>query len=92
MLDSDASNTTIDDPIQLAFSLADPAGDANHDGRVQLAEVVDSVQFEPPSGGFQFRIGLEALVGKGLALSDSDRNPDKVGVLPWLYMSLGFSI
>jgi len=32
------------------------------------------------------------VVGKGLALSESDRNPDKVGVLPWLYMSLGFSI
>ncbi|HEX9572660.1 MAG TPA: hypothetical protein VF994_01115 [Myxococcales bacterium] len=47
---------------------------------------------QPPTGGFQFRIGLEALVGKGLSLSETGRNPDQIGVLPWMYMSLGFSI
>jgi hypothetical protein len=61
-------------------------------GTLVLGTAILGYRRQPPSGGFQFRIGLEALVGKGLALSDSGRNPDKVGVLPWLYMSLGFSI
>jgi hypothetical protein len=39
--------------------------------------------------GFQFRVGLMALVGEGLALSNAD--PSKVGVLPWGYISLGAS-
>ena len=37
--------------------------------------------------GFQFRVGAMALVGKGLGLSATE--PDKIGVLPWLYLSLG---
>jgi hypothetical protein len=45
---------------------------------------------QPANGGFQFRVGLEALVGKGLALSNPD--PNSLGVLPWMYMSLGFSL
>ena len=42
-----------------------------------------------PTGnaGFQFRVGAMALVGKGLGLSATD--PEKLGVLPWLYLSLG---
>jgi hypothetical protein len=39
--------------------------------------------------GFQFRVGAMALVGKGLGLSATD--PEKIGVLPWLYLSLGAS-
>ena len=35
-------------------------------------------------------IGVEALVGKGLSLSNPD--PNSFGVLPWMYMSLGFSL
>jgi hypothetical protein len=44
-----------------------------------------------PTGhaGFQFRVGAMALVGKGLGLSVTD--PEKIGVLPWLYLSLGAS-
>ncbi|MFL5310509.1 MAG: hypothetical protein ACJ79H_08675 [Myxococcales bacterium] len=61
-------------------------------GTLVLGTAILGYRRQPPGGGFQFRIGLEALVGKGLALSESDRNPDKVGVLPWMYMSLGFSI
>ena len=45
---------------------------------------------QPLEGGIQLRIGLEALVGKGLALSNPD--PNKVGILPWMYLSIGFSI
>src|SRR5207247_470094 len=53
VLDNDASNTTADDPVTLAFSLANPAGDADHDGRIPFTEVVDAIQFEPPAGGFR---------------------------------------
>jgi hypothetical protein len=45
---------------------------------------------QPFDGGLQLRIGIEALVGKGLALSNPD--PNKVGILPWMYVSIGFSI
>jgi hypothetical protein len=41
------------------------------------------------NAGFQFRVGAMALVGKGLGLSATD--PEKMGVLPWLYLSLGAS-
>ncbi len=36
--------------------------------------------------GFQFRVGLMALAAKGLSF---DPDPNKVGVLPWFYMSFG---
>jgi hypothetical protein len=39
--------------------------------------------------GFMFRVGAMALIGKGLSLSAGD--PEKIGVLPWLYLSLGAS-
>jgi hypothetical protein len=39
--------------------------------------------------GFMFRVGAMALVGKGLGLSATD--PEKIGVLPWLYLSFGAS-
>jgi hypothetical protein len=66
------------------------AGSAS--GQLLFGTAILGYRRQPPSGGFQFRVGLEALVGKGLAMSETDRNPDKVGVLPWMYMSLGFSL
>jgi hypothetical protein len=39
--------------------------------------------------GFQFRIGLMALAGKGLGLDTTD--PSAFGVLPWGYISMGAS-
>ncbi len=42
---------------------------------------------QPPEGGFQFRLGLCALVGKGLGFDAQD--PSALGVVPWLYMSMG---
>ena len=39
--------------------------------------------------GFQFRVGLMALAGKGLSFSDP--SPDSFGVLPWFYTSCGAS-
>ncbi len=65
---------------------------ASGSGTLVLGTAILGYRRQPPSGGFQFRIGLEALVGKGLSLSESGRNPDQIGVLPWMYMSLGFSI
>ena len=57
-----------------------------------LGTAIVGYRRQPPGGGFQFRIGVEALVGKGLSLSESNRDPDRIGVLPWMYLSLGFSI
>jgi hypothetical protein len=59
-------------------------------GTTVLGTAIMGYRRQPLDGGFQLRIGIEALVGKGLALSKPD--PNKVGVLPWLYLSLGFSI
>ena len=39
--------------------------------------------------GFQFRVGLMALAGKGLGLDTTD--PSAFGVLPWGYISMGAS-
>jgi hypothetical protein len=65
---------------------------ASGSGTLVLGTAILGYRRQPPTGGFQFRIGLEALVGKGLSLSETGRNPDQIGVLPWMYMSLGFSI
>ena len=65
---------------------------ASASGPAVLGTAILGYRRQPPNGGFQFRIGVEALVGKGLSLSDSNRDPDRVGVLPWMYLSLGFSI
>ncbi|MCA1826959.1 MAG: hypothetical protein ABR567_14770 [Myxococcales bacterium] len=59
-------------------------------GMMGLGTVILGYRRQPVDGGFQFRIGLEALVGKGLSLSNPD--PNSFGVLPWMYMSLGFSL
>jgi len=59
-------------------------------GTTALGTALIGYRRQPVNGGFQFRVGLEALVGKGLALSNP--NPDSIGVLPWMYMSLGFSL
>lgn len=78
----------------VGFSGAGTAGivAGSGSGSVMLGTAILGYRRQPPSGGFQFRIGVEALIGKGLSLSDSNRDPDRVGVLPWMYLSLGFSI
>jgi len=63
---------------------------ASGSGMTGLGTVILGYRRQPVNGGFQFRIGLEALVGKGLSLSNPD--PNSFGVLPWMYMSLGFSL
>lgn len=64
------------------------AGSAS--GMVPLGTLVVGYRRQPADGGFMFRIGVEALIGKGLALSNPD--PNSIGVVPWAYMSLGFSL
>jgi len=59
-------------------------------GTTVLGTAILGYRRQPADGGFQFRIGIEALVGKGLALRNPD--PNKLGVLPWMYLSIGFSI
>ena len=63
---------------------------ASGSGMMALGTALIGYRRQPLDGGFQFRIGLEALAGKGLAFSNPD--PTKFGVLPWLYMSLGLAI
>jgi hypothetical protein len=59
-------------------------------GMTALGTALIGYRRQPVDGGFQFRVGVEALVGKGLAFSNPD--PNKFGVLPWMYLSLGFSL
>lgn len=59
-------------------------------GMMGLGTLLLGYRRQPENGGFQFRIGVEALMGKGLSLSNPD--PNSFGVLPWMYMSLGFSL
>lgn len=63
---------------------------ASGSGMTALGTAIIGYRRQPVPGGFQFRIGIEALMGKGLALSNPD--PNKFGVLPWMYLSFGFSL
>jgi hypothetical protein len=57
-------------------------------GFAPLATANVGYRLHPVSGaGFQFRIGALAMIGQGLSLSAS--SPDSIGVLPWVYLSLG---
>ena len=59
-------------------------------GMMALGTALIGYRRQPVDGGFMFRVGIEALAGKGLALSNPD--PNSFGVLPWMYLSLGFSL
>jgi len=63
---------------------------ASGSGMTALGTAIIGYRRQPLDGGFQFRVGLEALMGKGLALSNPD--PNAFGVLPWMYLSFGFSL
>jgi hypothetical protein len=63
---------------------------ASGSGMTGLGTVMIGYRIHPVGhAGFQFRIGVMAFVGKGLNLSDPD--PDKMGAIPWVYLSLGAS-
>jgi hypothetical protein len=59
-------------------------------GMVPYGTVLAGYRLHPVGhAGFQFRIGVMALIGQGLGLQNP--NPNSVGVIPWPYLSLGAS-
>jgi len=63
---------------------------ASGSGMSALGSVMVGYRIHPVNHpGFQFRVGLMALAGKGLGLSTTD--PGAFGVLPWGYLSMGAS-
>ncbi len=76
--------------IYVSGSAASGTAIAAGSGMTALGTALIGYRRQPADGGFQFRIGIEALVGKGLAFNNPD--PNKVGVLPWMYLSIGFSL
>jgi hypothetical protein len=63
---------------------------ASGSGVSALGTAMIGYRIHPVDGaGFQFRVGLMALAGKGLGLDTSD--PTAFGFLPWGYISFGAS-
>jgi len=59
-------------------------------GMAPIGDLLIGYRIHPVNhAGFNFRVGAMALVGKGLSFSSGD--PEAIGVLPWLYLSLGAS-
>jgi len=47
-------------------------------------------RYQPRRLGFQFRVGFQMIIGRGLALNATDYNT--IGARPWGYISFGFTI
>jgi hypothetical protein len=61
---------------------------ASGSGMAPIGDLLVGYRIHPVGkAGFHFRVGAMALIGKGLSFSSG--NPDSIGVLPWLYVSLG---
>jgi hypothetical protein len=59
-------------------------------GLTAVGTMLVGYRIHPIEGaGFQFRVGMMGLMGKGMGLSVTD--PSAFGVLPWPYLSLGAS-
>jgi len=58
-------------------------------GFVPIATAIIGYRFQPRDGGFNFRVGASPLFGKGLGLNAN--NPTAFGVLPWGYLSFGWT-
>ncbi len=63
------------------------AGAAN--GFIPIGTAIVGYRYQPRDGGFNFRVGASPLFGKGLGLNAN--NPSAFGVLPWGYISLGWT-
>ena len=64
---------------------------ASGSGMQGIGTAMVGYRLHPVDGaGFQFRVGVMALVGKGLSFS-TDYDPESIGVLPWFYLSSGAS-
>jgi hypothetical protein len=60
---------------------------ASGSGITPFGTAMVGYRLHPVDGaGFQFRVGIMALAAKGLSF---DPDPNKFGVLPWLYISFG---
>jgi hypothetical protein len=77
----------------LAFASGSVSGfgaNSSGSGMMPFGDLIVGYRIHPINhAGFNFRIGAMALIGKGLSLSSGD--PEAIGVLPWLYISLGAS-
>ncbi len=58
-------------------------------GFLPIGTAIVGYRYQPREGGFNFRIGASPLFGKGLGLNAN--NPSAFGVLPWGYISLGWT-
>ncbi len=58
-------------------------------GFVPVGTLIAGYRYQPRDGGFNFRIGASPLIGKGLGLNAN--NPSAIGVLPWGYLSFGWT-
>jgi len=56
---------------------------------VPIATAIVGYRFRPRDGGFNFRVGASPLFGKGLGLYAKD--PTAFGILPWGYLSFGWT-
>jgi hypothetical protein len=65
---------------------------ASSSGLIPYGDVLLGYRLQPTGGkaGFMFRVGAMALVGKGFSFS-SNADPEKIGVIPWGYISFGAS-
>ncbi len=63
---------------------------ASASGVTPLGVAMAGYRYHPlDDGGFNFRVGAMALVGRGLGSSDGQS--DRIGVAPWFYLSAGAS-
>ncbi len=58
-------------------------------GFLPIGTAIGGYRYQPREGGFNCRIGASPLFGKGLGLNAN--NPSAFGVLPWGYISLGWT-
>jgi len=58
-------------------------------GFMPVGTLIAGYRYQPRAGGFNFRVGASPLFGKGLGLNAN--NPSAFGVLPWGYLSLGWT-
>lgn len=65
-------------------------GSASASGVSAFGDLLVGYRLHPVGGaGFQFRVGIMALVGRGFSLSSDAKDPTALGVLPWGYISFG---
>lgn len=76
--------------ISVGGSVSGFGVNASASGIVPVGDLIVGYRVHPVDGaGFNFRIGMGALVGTGLGFSATD--PTAIGALPWPYLSLGGS-